>query len=80
ARSGALKFNDASDFRAAAAHLSDEVAVLNELADEYAPAAEEAARLAAESRQVSGPMMASLKKSMSYDAYRARRSRMMNDS
>jgi hypothetical protein len=51
------------------------VAVLNEMAEEYAPAAEEAAMLAHETAPISAPMMASMKKQMLYDSYLARRSR-----
>lgn len=75
ARSDALKFNDARDFESASRRLESEVAVLNEMAGEYAPAAEEAATLREETTLMSAPMMAAMKKQMHYDAYKARRSR-----
>ena len=75
ARSDALKFNDARDFDSASRRLEQEVAVLNEMAGEYAPAAEEAVTLRQETLVMSAPMMADLKKKMHYESYKARRSR-----
>jgi Ca-activated chloride channel family protein len=75
ARTDALKMNDSGDFASASRRLESEVAVLNEMAEEYAPAAEEAAMLAHETAPISAPMMASMKKQMLYDSYLARRSR-----
>jgi Ca-activated chloride channel family protein len=75
ARSDALKLNDGGDFDSASRRLSQEADVLRELSVAYGPAAEEATALRQERMRVSAPMMASMKKQMMYDSYKARRSR-----
>ena len=75
ARSDALKLNDARDFQSATRRMEREAALLYEIAEDYAPAGQEAETLRQETARVSSAMAASMKKQMVYDAYRARRSR-----
>jgi Ca-activated chloride channel homolog len=75
ARSDALRHNDAGDFAAASRCISLESAVLNEMAVDYAPAAEEAATLRSAEPSFSRAISSIDKKRMMYANYRARRSR-----
>ena len=75
ARTEALRLNDAGDFVAASRCISLESAVLNEMAVDYAPAAEEAATLRSAEPSFSRAIASIDKKRMMYANYRARRSR-----
>ena len=70
-----VSLNKAGDFDRARDLVEAEIALLEELAADLPEAAEEASRLRAEVEHVAAPMAAKLSKSMHYESYLKRHSR-----